>query len=366
MTEIEMPKLTKYLQEREPKRDINVQGRMHFIEKQNVYEFFRYRGHVTLPPPPVMRRDMSTREKDALCEEYFKPITDGESMARGVEYHITEAHRHFNSDRWADMGHLIMFYLTQHRHFDDNVVIESQLPKQVVIQLRDLGEECWEMTNRYKQQMGWFQKPGGIHIKKYYKVPKTDSAEPYATETFTLDPKGIASCYRTRGAVGTGSASPETDVRKKGLPFWTVFVGAGVALALAVLAIWMLPKLVMGGLGAMLKHTGGEAKKAMSDSLGLPHDKKTPAPNVNPAKTSRAQPPERPPGQTPPEETPEVFATGYMTSPGRGVIVTLSDGTRKTTVRGLVENLEIKGEKYELKRRKTEPPRVFVVQQAKQ
>lgn len=357
MTEIEMDKLVPFIEGRFPKDNLRVPERMHFIEKDKVSQFYRYRGRWTLPPPPRIPRDVSDEEKDRICEEYFKPITEGEPMYGGVEYHLTEAHRHFRSEKWSEMGHLAIFYLTQHRHFDDNVVIETQLPKQVIVQMRDLGEECWEMSNHYKQRMGWFAKPGCISIKKFYRVPKTESAEPYATETFKIDPKGIAGCYRTRGAVGIGGSTPETIVAKKALPFWMIPVLAVGVVVAACAGLWLLPKVVMGGLGKLMKSTTEATEGAFREAIPFDPLKKIATAGTPP--TTAAIPSggfhvEQKAGVTEPAK-PEVWAVGYVAGP-KGVIVELSDGSRRSTVAGVVENIQIKGQSYTLKRPLKVPP----------
>lgn len=353
MTEIEHPKLCKLLEERYPGRNLKLNERLFYIDKRDVGEFYRYRGKVTLEKAPTFPKNASTKEKDEAYEKYFEQITDGQPSAGGVEYFITEAHRHFKADTWSEMADVSMFYLTQHRHFDDNVWVETQLPKQVVVQFRDLADECIEVTNHYKQRMGWFQKPGCIKVNRFYSVPKPGTKpEPYATGTFKLDVKGLASCYRTRGAVATGTGAPETDTTKKALPFWTIYAGAAALLAIAVSVIWFAPKLITHFMAAVFKPDF--AATAMSSAFGIsPTEaiagtKNTKQPD-SPVHAQKGPKDEETPQQaTLPSPAQQTHATGYLTTKD-GVIVLLSDGTRRSTVGHIVENITIKGESFMLK-----------------
>lgn len=362
MTEIEVPKLAAYLRDKYKDREINLDKRLRFIEKRDVGQFYRYRGRDTLPEPPRLRKDMSDREIDDLLELYFKPITEGQPLFGGVEYMITEAHRHFRSEAWSEMSRIATFYLTQHRHFDDNVIIETQLPKQVVVQLRDLGEETWEMTNRSKQQMGWFQKPKGIEIKKFYRVPKTDSAEPFAKEIFQIEPQGIHGCYRTRGAVGVGGATPETETKKKALPFWTIYAGAALLLCLIVGGLWLIPQVVMGAMGWFVNTTKTAGAKALSQA--------TPVSKNDPPKNTLSTSPSPPNASAypisalashtgTPKPPTQRKPTGYFLT-SRGVVVQFDDGTRESTDPRVVTKVTIGGTTYPLAEVPTGEPQKYI------
>jgi len=220
LVELDVGNLTAYIASKHPGKNFNVERRLFFIPKSDTATFYRYRGHKTFDKPPPLEKTMSVEEKDKVCEKYFAQFHD----SPGVDYFLTEAHRHFKADTWSTMSDVVMFYASQHRHLDDNVCVETQVPKMVVVQFRDLAEICVEMQNHYRQRFGYFQKVGRFVAVYYYGVPKPGTAgEVSHKTTFLLDKDGLAGCYKTRGAItGVGGATPETDTVKRGLPFWTI------------------------------------------------------------------------------------------------------------------------------------------------
>lgn len=236
LTELDPGKLTAYIAAKHPGENFNIERRLFFIPKAETSTFYRFRGTKTFEKPPRIPKTASVEEKEAICEAYFKQF-DG---MPGVDYFLTEAHRHFKADTWSEMSDVVMFYASQHRHLDDNVCVETQVPKMVVVQFRDLAEICVEMQNHYRQRFGYFQKIGRFVAVYYYGVPKPGTkGEVSHTTTFLLDKAGLAGCYATRGAItGVGGATPETDTVKKGLPFWTIPILAVVALVVISVAIW--------------------------------------------------------------------------------------------------------------------------------
>lgn len=251
LTELDVDRLSAYIAKQHPGKDYNISRRLFFIPKTDTATFYRYRGLKTFPPPPPLGKTMSVEEKDAICEKYFAQYVG----LPGVDYVLTEAHRHFKADTWSAMSDVVTFYASQHRHLDDNAIIETQVPKMVVVQFRDLAEICCEMQNHYRQRFGMFQKVGRFVGVYYYGVPKPGTAgvESHRT-TFLLDKKGLASCYATRGAItGVGGATPETENVKKGLPFWMIPLGGVALLAVVTTGIWLsgdVFKWVMNTLGS--------------------------------------------------------------------------------------------------------------------
>jgi len=268
LTEIDRAALYQYLQKKNGDVDLGVHRRLFFIDKKDTSEFYRYRGAYTLGPSPQFPKNADARMVDVALTQFFAEA----STSGGVDYFITEAHRHFKADRWDTMSETVMYYCTQHRHFDDNVWVETQLPKQVVVQLRDLCDECVEMRNFYRERFGWFKKPGCFRAIWYYSVPKQGSkAEPFLRETFLLDKDGIAACYATRGAI-VGTGQPETQPPKRGLPFWTMFAFAAVG----VVSIPVILTMLFKGVNAGMASAFGAGKKAMEEKVGVKKEEPKP------------------------------------------------------------------------------------------
>lgn len=82
-----------------------------------------------------------------------------------------------------------------------------------------------------------------------------------------LDIAGAASCYRTTGALGVHQ-KPE-EIRNKGvLPYWTMWAGAGLLLALIVAGFIVLPTLGAYGAKAIVGGTGKAIREAVPVARG--------------------------------------------------------------------------------------------------
>lgn len=322
LTELDVGKLTSYIAQKHPNKNFNIDRRLFFIPKSETSEFYRYRGVVTLPPPPVIPKTCSQKESDAICEQYFSALNG----LPGVDYVLTEAHRHFRADTWSEMAAIITFYASQHRHFDDNAIVETQVPKMVVVQFRDLAELCCELQNHYRQRFGAFQKIGRFVGIYYYGVPKPGSkGEESHRITFTLDKAGLASCYRTRGAVtGVGGSTPETENIKKGLPFWLIIPGGVAILAFVVVLIWNAGALFQWALPALL---GRFLPKTVAARPAHPPEASKPAETIKTAPAAQLGE-STPPEQKPPLsiEKDKVVINSVAITKERYVFV-LSDGT---------------------------------------
>lgn len=335
LTELDKGKLSEYIAKKHPGENYDIENRLFFIPKSDTSTFYRYRGTKTFDKPPAIPKTASREESDRICEKYFEQYKG----LQGVDYFLTEAHRHFKADTWSDMSDIVMFYASQHRHLDDNVCVETQVPKMVVVQFRDLAEICVEMQNHYRQRFGHFQKIGRFVAVYYYGVPKPGTkGEVSHKTTFFLDKAGLASCYATRGAItGVGGATPETDTVKKGLPFWTIPVLGIVALVLIVSLIWTSGDIFQWG----IKKVG---QKFLPESAKLVKAATTQSPL-----TATKEKPKLPAGQKVYEQvTQQQVDTGqplYVKSASRmngRITIKMSDGTTYTE-----NSPEMKGATYD-------------------
>lgn len=362
MTELRPDNMALYLAKHYPKVTVDLTRRLFFIPKDEVATFYRYRGHKTYPKPPSLPLHSSIEEKDKAYEEYFATI-DREGQHVGVDYFLTEAHRHFKADTWKEMGHVTTFYFSQHRHLDDNIWIETQWPKMVVVQLRDLTEETILIRNHYKESFAFFKKPGCFRIFRYYGCPKNfDSAEPYHAGAMELDREGLASCYYTRGALGERQTGVEADTSRKALPFWTVIPLTAALIALVITALFYVPKFGIQALGAWMRQTGKATEKAIATATDL--DAAPPASNPRPTPQEQPKQLEKPkpleltvvqPSAAANAPVQDVYATGLLYG-RRGVIAVLSDGTRESTSKSVINEVRINGRTLQFKA-KAEPPR---------
>jgi len=357
LVELDVGKLTAYIAKKHPHDNFRINERLFFIPKSDTATFYRYRGDVTFDKPPPMPKTASQEEKDKICEDYFRQYEARE----GVDYFLTEAHRHFKADTWADMSDVVMFYASQHRHLDDNVCVETQVPKMVVVQFRDLAEICCELQNHYRQRFGYFQKIGRFVAVYYYGVPKPGTkGEVSHKTTFTLDKVGLASCYATRGAItGIGGATPETDVVKKGLPFWAIPVGGTVFLAVVCCAIWFSGDLFGWAFKSVIGRFFKPAQKAVQEKVVT-------GTGIEPRATNTLVPPVSvPPGE-------HGVTLRSVTIKGQRAIFVLSDGRVWSSRNKLLIGCEYDpetgvltlkdGRSYTLERKREEPAKREIFQ----
>lgn len=174
--------------------------------------------------------------------------------ALGVAYFLDEAHIAFNARDWATIGRGALHYLSQHRKLGDIVWPITQSAGNLDKQFRSVSEDFTVLRNEYTAKFGPF-KGRGRFVRKTYLAEPSNNAEPFETASFTLDVKGIASCYDTAKGIGVHGNKADIGRKAKGIPIWTV-IPAGLALGLMCVAIpWALAK------GASRVLTGGKASK---------------------------------------------------------------------------------------------------------
>lgn len=324
MVELKPVKIAALIAKRYPKLQIDLSRRLFFIPKEDTIRFYRYRGFFTHEMPPTFSKTASVEEIDKACTAYF----DRFNGTSGVDYFITEAHRHFKADTWSSISDVVMFYASQHRHFDDNILIETQVPKLVVTQFRDIAELTCEMSNKYRERFGIFQKRGRFVGTYYHGCPRPGTkGEVSHVVSYALDLE-IAQCYDTRGAVHSqtlSSGEPETDIRKRGLPFWTIFPMGALAAILIIALIWNAGSLF----GWVMKKLGGnylpQVQSVASKVVpGIKPQVASPAP-VAPAATETAL--ESTQTQTPASEPPPPVRLKYAAVSGPYARFVLTDGT---------------------------------------
>jgi len=240
--ELELPRLNEYLHELDGDDAPDIHSRLIQIPRGETATFFRWRaGGLVLPEPP--EKDPRTGKKlpydefRSQMKEFFTPLYSRPETAEGVVYFIDEVHDYFNAREWMENGRGALYYMTKHRHLLDDFWWISQAPEQVEATVKRLTSEFFEVRNHYRESFGLFRKQGKFVWSAYYKIP-SPSEKPFDGNSFLLDPKGEASCYRTTGALGSKNGKPEKIQRPKKLPFWVLPIAV-------VLAIWAMGALIM-------------------------------------------------------------------------------------------------------------------------
>ena len=270
LQELNLARLNEYLQEEQARlakkyphrryKPVLLDDRLLVIPKQDTRWFYRFRPEgLVLPQFSELGKDgkkIPLDEFNAKIEPYFEPAT----QKRGVEYFMSECHRFFPAREFVNFARTMNFYSTQHRHLDDNVWLETQFPMQIDSNLRELVVEWYHIRNQYRESFGMFRKPGRFCWRMFYDLPKGSKDVPDDKGEFKLDVAGVASCYKTRGAVNSALAdTPEEQPKSKKLPFWALPAAVVVGIMLAGCVVAMIPKVAQKGVAALL---GGAAKGA--------------------------------------------------------------------------------------------------------
>lgn len=319
LQELRLDKIGEYLAKRCPDRAIDLDRRLLVIPKTETFQFFRFRsGGLELPPPPDSK--MKLEQFYAAMEGYFAPVGQKPEWGLPVSYFLSEAHEFFPAKDWQDIGRAVKFYASKHRHLHDEVVVETQFPEQVEPNFRRLAQEFHHLQNHYKMSFGPFANRGRFERKVYLGFPLPRVAT--ETASYTLDVEGVGSCYHTTGALGIMNRGAEASGfgRKRKLPWWSLWAFAALGVVAAVGVVWLMPKMIAGGMNKLVEGTSEGMAKGAGKSASVV------------AKSSKHNRMEQR------VEKPEVFVTGYAINPD-GPVVWLSDGS---VLRGAADLREVR------------------------
>jgi len=339
LQELNLARLNEYLQEcrekeakKHPSRarpPVDLDKRLLVIRKLDTRHFYRFRaGGLVLPEVNDKDKQGKPIGVDAfneMMENYFDVVYTRKEWAIGVDYFMSECHRFFPARQYQEFAKPMGFYATQHRHLDDNAWLESQFPGQIDSNFRELVVEWYHVRNHGREVMGMFRQRAVFSWRMYYELPK-GKAEPDDKGEFRLDAAGVASCYKTRGAISAlANDKPEEQPKSKKLPFWCLplFIIAGLVLAGCGLA--MVPKIVEKGIGAVLGGVNAGAQKGLASTIPATSTPTAPvsepavdAPGVRVVALAAPVTP----------ASAEVRVAGYVVSKANGgrLILTLTDG----------------------------------------
>lgn len=246
-----------------------------------------------------------TTLRDDQLSSFYDVRPDGSE--NGVCYIIDEAQIPFNARDWASAPKKTFAYLTQHRHRGDDVWAITQAPGNLDKQFRSLAQDFRRMRNERLIQLGAFRGFSQFRCQHFDTEP-SGKGEPYKTEKFQFDFKGIASCYDTSGGIGlTGGNKADIGARAKGLTVGWGAAGLFLLASLVFIVPWVLGK-------ATEKYLGKGVEKAVAS-------KATPAssPGAMPTQTTEKTP------QSGESSTPSRRLLG-VTVRGQSVRVIWSDG----------------------------------------
>jgi len=227
---LKLPELEEYLNREYPAVIervywVHLQDRITILSESDLKIFFTYRAG-------------GVRIADLTNEQWAKGERPDYSVVKdsGVAYFLDEVHLGFNARAWAQTGHQVIYYLSQHRKLGDDVICITQHVGNVDKQFRSVAQDFSYIRNLKKEKLGLFRLPG-VFLRRTYGEPATSTSQAMETGSFRMDVRGIASCYDTAKGVGIhGRAGADIAERVKGL-HWGWFV-VGIPVLLLCLFKW--------------------------------------------------------------------------------------------------------------------------------
>lgn len=227
------PKLAEYMQE-EFGQTFDILTRIILLEsREDLTNFYRVRKE---------NKDGTLHFLDVENDSKGKAVSydiDG-AQDGGVYYVLDEVHIVFGARDWQEMGRAVLFYASQHRKLGDDVILISQVPKNVDSQFRGIAQDFSTIRNHGMEKFLMFKQPSMFARMTYMNMPTGTRDQPLEQSYFRLNLKQ-ANCYETARGVGLGpkdgAKADKGQDRRKGLHiFWIVpiFLTIGVGLIYAL------------------------------------------------------------------------------------------------------------------------------------
>jgi len=177
-------------------------------EPDIVPEFWRYRDSATVPTHPGI----------SAAEYKAGKRPDWTLNTSPVIYLLDELHKFLNSRNWQNTGPVVLDYMSQHRHFGDDVYWMTQAVKNVDSQFRSVTQEFRLVRNMQKEKFLLFRKGGGFRLS-VYQDDRLASAQADYSKAIPFR-KDVAKCYHTSIIGGEGDAGEKA----KALPWWGIWL----------------------------------------------------------------------------------------------------------------------------------------------
>jgi len=183
--------VNEYMQQTYPEIDCDTCGRLRLLEEEELREFYLVRGRYE---KLTVRSVVDGR-----------PVLDKSQPVTPCLYVLDEIHTVFGSRSWQKNGSSALWYMSQQRHFGDDVVMITQNLQQIDKQLRDLGEQYHYVENLSKVKFMGLRGPAGRFLRSTFLTPISTSPNGMnlcvETQVTKMDMK-IASLYDTSAGVG--------------------------------------------------------------------------------------------------------------------------------------------------------------------
>jgi hypothetical protein len=248
--------------------------RITYIEARNeVANFYRIRSQAT-----VREKDWLVAEKDSKGKSIGYDIQAAFSGG-GVFYLLDEVHLVFGARDWQEMGRACIYYASQHRKLGDDVILVSQVPKNVDNQFRGLAQDFSVLRNHGMERIWGFKQPDVFTRKTYQNMPTGSQQDtPMETSRFKLNLLW-ANCYESERGMGItniegGKADKGVD-RRKGVRWYWGVLALLLVVALVVAAVVIVPSMgveafvgsIIGGDSNQTETEDGNQTRVMPTSV---------------------------------------------------------------------------------------------------
>lgn len=229
---LDVPRICEYLHD-EYGESFNASQRIQILDMAETGSFYRHRN-LGYRIEERERVEFENRHLDVLKMP----------MSEGVLYALDEVDIYFSARGYASNSGDLFWYFKQHRKLGDDCLLIVQHEGNVDKQLRTLAQDYTYCRNRGKAKMpgffGLVRQISGFTAQQYQEPYRAGAVQTDLTY-FTLDEKGVASCYRTQQGVGLrGGAADMGRKEVKGVSPVVLVVGIVAAL---VLIAWLPGKL---------------------------------------------------------------------------------------------------------------------------
>lgn len=249
-------------------------------EEQRLDQCWRYPGG---KPWLMSRTELEILEAEGRAERVPVPP---------VVYVADECHLIWPSRSWQTLPEGVGYWMTQHGHLGDQVVMVTQLRKRVDVSLRDLVDEYVTLKNFTNRTRLGFRLPNVFLWRRFEEPPDALGASPVEVGTFRLDVEGVKECYSTVGGVGIDPSTGQADkVKEKRGTSWMVAAAIGVVVLCCMGAVpWAFGKMSGALLRTTLNGVAGQMaspKKVKDENLTV--DKKVKDENFSLDKKVKAE-----------------------------------------------------------------------------
>lgn len=218
-------------------------------ESAKVSAFWRYRGGGVILPE-ISESDIKSGVRP-----------DVSLFGNGVHYFLDELHKFLNSRQWANTGPLLLWYISQHRHFGDDVTWVTQHVPNVDKQWRSVTQDYTYCRNHAVEKFRGFRKDSNFHIETYLE-PFTGNQTLQESKTLKPDWEGIGKCYDTSIAHGVA----DKGKKAKGWPVWILYAGIILICILVALGFMFVP----GWLGDRAGKKAEASAKKLQEKFVVP------------------------------------------------------------------------------------------------